>query len=233
MSSKIKKTIIGIILCVSVIGLISFFVNDRNSKNTFNSIESTNLKSEEVQNSPHADWVKIHHSSSELINNSDIIIKGRVKSSFTELRHDVVFTMNTIEVSHIYAIKSNNDLVTNTIDPLNPTLVLQQTGGQNGSIITRPFDEELVLTMNQEYVLFLYRAEEGYYLPSGGYQGLTKVYGNSIHFKNSETATYFPELEAISTDSLLKSIQSLPNISSAFIINEEKSNVKQFLSIAQ
>lgn len=149
----IKKIILG----VSVLTLFfssAFFLNSRN----------------QITNSVSATWTDNYDDINELTISSDIIIKGQLVSSNTQLRKDLVFTMNKVKVTEVI---SGDVAVGDIIDIL-------QTGGTYKNITTQPIEDAPLLEKESSYLLYLSLTDKDktygqYYLISGGYQGITKV----------------------------------------------------------
>lgn len=117
-----------------------------------------------------ATWTEYFESVDEMAENADIGIVGVLYDSETELRSDIVFTRNIVEVVEVY---SGDVQVGDLVEVL-------QTGGVYGDISTPAFSEVPLMEKNKEYALFLSETEPHevygqYYLIKGGYQGIADI----------------------------------------------------------
>ena len=221
-----KKKLLLIIPAVVLASGI-FLYSQSQTQNTENSSNSSSITHQE--GAPHADWVKVHNNSTDLVNDSDIIFKGRVINTTPELRYDVVFSMQTIEITEPYAISRDKIKLLDTLDKAHPTIVLLQTGGTYGSITSTPFPEADLLEVGKEYLFFLQATPEGHYLPSGSFQGIAEVNDDTIHF-GEETVQFFPDLENQSLKTLTTNMQSMPNVSPSLQFNLKNEGFSGFLT---
>lgn len=101
--------------------------------------------------------------------NADVVITGTLSSHKTELRTDVVFTLNCIKIESI--IKTNNNI------SVDQTIQILQTGGTYDNFTTPAFCDCPLLQYKKEYKLYLKyinktESYDDYYLILGGYQGV-------------------------------------------------------------
>lgn len=133
-----------------------------------------------------ATWNESYDNIQELTNNADVIVKGRVLSSEPQIREDMVFTMNHLEVQEIMQGTTLNNA--SIIDIL-------QTGGSMDGIITEPIKEAPLLKPDQDYILYLKLTEYDevygqYYLIEGGYQGIAYIDEKEIIPVSSENSIF-------------------------------------------
>jgi hypothetical protein len=121
-------------------------------------------------------WAHQYDDVKTLIENSDLIISGKVVESVPELRYDMVFTKQYISVD---SCKKGSVAKGEIIE-------VSQTGGEIGTKKTEPFDVAPLFKNGEEYMLFLHKAPEGYYLEMGGYQGTGKISNGKISYKFEE-----------------------------------------------
>ncbi len=105
---------------------------------------------------------------------ADILIAGTVIKSETELRHDLVFTKNYIQITNIY----DGNAEINTVIPV------LQTGGTYMGYTTPEISDAPLLKVGKNYKLYLILSEYSktygqYYLICGGYQGAAEIVNNS------------------------------------------------------
>lgn len=124
----------------------------------------------------HADWNEHFATDKDLIESSDLIVKGKVIDSYCEKRYDVVFTKQVIEVSKILKGKINS----------NEQIEILQTGGELDNIKTPVIKEAPLLDKNGTYLLMLRKTDEGHYLLMGGYQGVGKIIKNTLVFSKEQ-----------------------------------------------
>ncbi|KAF1290786.1 hypothetical protein [Candidatus Enterococcus leclercqii] len=222
------KKRVFLVLSAVAFSIAAFFYHQYDSPQQVSTDSNSSSQSQPADPLP-ADWVKVHQSSAELINDSEIIVRGHVTASSPELRHDVVFTMQTIEITQFYGISTIGKKVMHSLDKENPTIELLQTGGVFDSIATAPFAEAALLAENKEYIFFLHSTEEGHYLPSGSFQGIAEIKNQSLRF-SKESAPIFPELENQSVTALLDTISGLPEVSSTFQFNFQHESPVEFLA---
>lgn len=211
-----QKNILSLVGIIAVLGIL-FYLNTQRQKD-----------SNEVLSS---DWVVVHENATELVNGSDLVGRGTVVHSELELREDMVFTIQTIEIQELYlvteeegaVIASSQDLVDGKL-----TIELLQTGGTVGEVTTPPFKEAPLLELNKEYVFFLEKTEEGHYLPSGSFQGIAEIENGTLRFVD-EVVPVVSDLEGTSLDSLNHTINKLPNLHLNKIVNTEKQDLTTFV----
>ena len=122
---------------------------------------------------PSADWKTHYETMDSMVTDTDLIVKGKVTGHSEELRNDVVFTRQNVEV--VTVIKSDSD------NPPEEITVLQ-TGGSKDGVVTEAFPEAPLLETGETYLLFLEHTDEGHYLVGGGYQGVAEIDDESISF---------------------------------------------------
>ena len=81
---------------------------------------------------PSADWKTHYETMDSMVTDTDLIVKGKVTGHSEELRNDVVFTRQNVEV--VTVIKSDSD------NPPEEITVLQ-TGGSKDGVVTEAFPE--------------------------------------------------------------------------------------------
>lgn len=148
---------------------------------------------------PSADWKTNYETMEKMATETDLIITGKVTGHSQELRHDVVFTKQTIEV--LSAIKPNSENTPKEITVL-------QTGGSKDGVETEPFPEAPLLEEGKTYLLFLEHSDEGHYLIGGGYQGVAEVTDDKVTFTCDFTGMA-DKLEATPAGSIEKEIAKL------------------------
>jgi hypothetical protein len=173
-----KFGIIAIILVVILAscGFILFKVSE----------SSENISSTSVEWRSHYDTVE------EMAEDADVIILGKVVSTYTEERYDIVFTRDVIKVTSVI---SGDVQVGDSIE------VLQTGGEHDGKTTSVPSDLPL-LKKKKEYAMFLELTDPNeqygqYYLVMGGYQGIAKVTRKgfeSLADKNDEFVESFDEI---------------------------------------
>lgn len=149
----VKKMLIGFSMVLFLLSSVTYW--------NFNKQE-TSISS--------ATWNDHYDDINELSYSSDIIIKGTLESSSTQLRNDVVFTMNSVKITDVIS----GDIKKGDI------IEILQTGGTYKNIYTPPIESVPLLENGESYLLYLnlteYHPTYGqYYLISGGYQGLALV----------------------------------------------------------
>ena len=133
-------------------------------------------------------WTEGYANVSEMEAAADIGIVGILSDSETELRGNIVFTRNTVEV---VAVHSGNVRVGDFVEVL-------QTGGEFGDISTPAFSEAPLMEANKEYAMFLKETEPNeeygqYYLIAGGYQGLAEIKALSTISNTANFTDYFAD----------------------------------------
>ena len=127
-----------------------------------------------------ASWSEHFSSITEMEGDADIGIVGVLTDSRTELRGDMVFTRNVIEVLYVH---SGNIQVGDSIEVL-------QTSGKHGILSTPALSEVPLMEENQTYALFLKETKPHekygqYYLIAGGYQGIATVPDTTVRAADS------------------------------------------------
>ena len=117
-----------------------------------------------------ATWSDHYSSKEEMAQKSDLIIVGKLVEGIPELRTNLVFTRNQVEVLAVY---SGNVQIGDCVEVL-------QTGGEYEDYYTDPIAEVPLLSAETVYVLFLRQTKPDvrygqYYLIMGGYQGISTI----------------------------------------------------------
>ncbi len=119
-------------------------------------------------------WSDHYSSKEEMAEKSDLVIVGKLVEGIPELRGNLVFTRNRVEILAVY---SGDARIGDVVEVL-------QTGGEyegeNEGYETAPFAEAPLLSAENTYVLFLRQTEPDerygqYYLIMGGYQGVSTI----------------------------------------------------------
>lgn len=135
-----------------------------------------------------ASWTELFDSVEELAASADVGIIAKLISSETELRHNIVFTRNTIEVleSHYGGLQVGDQIV------------LVQTGGVYGDQFTPAISEVPLLESDTCYAMYLKQTDPHsiygqYYLVAGGHQGLVKLpqYPSARSFSQNSFTDHF------------------------------------------
>ena len=120
-----------------------------------------------------ASWNHGYDTLAEMTEGSDLILRGTVLSSQTELRHDLVFTRFTVSVDQLFSGG----------DPGLERVEILQTGGSYEEEYTPAINGAPLLRQGEEYLLYLEYAETeqygNYYLIAGANQGVAKIAENS------------------------------------------------------
>lgn len=159
-----------IIIVISLILLVLMFVGAYTS-GLFSSNKSNSIN----YNAPSADWVDHYFSIEDLINNSDLVIVGKVEDSIPQQRVNLIFTRQVIKIQKY--LKGSS--------VLNDTIEVLQTGGTLNGITTQEIDDAPLFKIKDHLVLFLKKTDEGHYLVLGGYQGKGKIENNKIKVDES------------------------------------------------
>ena len=116
-------------------------------------------------------WSTHYDNIEEMTEQSTIVVKGKVESTYTLLRGDVVFTINQCVIEESL---SDNIQIGDVIDVL-------QTGGTYGDIFTPEIIDAPLLKQGDSYLLYLEGpdkvndSKDNYYQIAGGYQGYANV----------------------------------------------------------
>lgn len=132
-----------------------------------------------------ATWTEYFSTVSDMEAASDIGIVGVLSDSTTELRENVVFTRNIVEV---VAVHSGDVLVGDFVEVL-------QTGGEYGGISTPAFSEAPLMETGKEYAMFLkettpHEKYGQYYLIAGGYLGYAEIPVTATPWTRDETVEF-------------------------------------------
>lgn len=160
------------------------------------------MQTEEKQAGPAADWTDAYGAGqeAELVQDADLICVGKVVDAYTELRYDMVFTHQVIEIQRI-----DKGSAPERIEVL-------QTGGNYGTTETLPFREAPLLEKEEVYYLLLQTTNSGYYLPMGGFQGVGQVQKDkTVEFQHS--ADVFTSLDGESLQTIHNNVASLKEVS--------------------
>lgn len=140
---------------------------------------------------PDPDWVDSYASLEEMAEASDVIMLADVAKQTTQIRTDVVFTMSETKILKTYKPSDK---------PYSKIVVLQ-TGGKSGNLVTDPIDGVLMLQKDKTYLLFLKKTDEGHYLIMGGIQGAATVIDQFIYFPDNGAFEDNP-LDGLSIDQI-------------------------------
>ncbi|MDR1116639.1 MAG: matrixin family metalloprotease [Oscillospiraceae bacterium] len=114
-----------------------------------------------------ATWSEMYSSNDEMLSAADIVVIGEVVSQTLQQRHDLIFTLQNIEITEILEGSTDSSMVS-----------VLQTGGNFNGIYTPPISEAPLLDIGDTYVLALSYVESDvygeYYIIMGGYQGVAK-----------------------------------------------------------
>jgi hypothetical protein len=182
-----KKVIFSVVLTgVILVGGVLWF-------------EKSNAVSEEPKrgSATYVSWTELFSSVDEMEEASDIGIIGVLSESVPEVRENVVFTRNIVEVKEVY---SGDVQVGDYVEVL-------QTGGTYENISTPAFSEIPLMEPDKEYALFLKETEPHeeygqYYLIAGGYQGFAEI-STVTQKKNPEELTEFTDYFTDNFDQVL------------------------------
>lgn len=151
------------------------------------------------KNTNNVDWVDHYKTIDEMAVSSDYIILAKVTNQKTEVRHDLVFTLSQVTIIKNFKSPLNSEIL--------PVIILQ-TGGKNGELITRPISDVLMLKSSGNYLLFLKKSDEGTSLIMGGFQGAASIIDGKVSFPNNHAFTE-NQLNHLSVDDLESAIASL------------------------
>lgn len=174
MSNKMKNMLLLLVIVIITftgVGVIlHFYQNDNDLK---------------LLARPQADWVSHYETIDALVENSDIIILGEKHGSYTEQRISMIFTKELIQIEEVYKGEEiiDDEIVDNEI--IGEEIEILQTGGEMNNITTLPFAEAPLLEEDIEYLLFLDKTSEGYYLIMGGYQGVGTIVNGNVLFSDA------------------------------------------------
>jgi hypothetical protein len=225
-----KKRIIISVLTVTIILTMTVVLVLSNNENIEKDIEGVMLSAE-------ADWVPIDGGDTEeaVVNNTTFIGVGKVIGTDTEIRGDeggeMVFTINHVLITKIYAVdEEETSDIAEDISGNSLIVDVLQTGGVFGEFKTLAFDDAPLLEQNIEYLLFLNKTEDGYYLPVGGRLGIAEIVNGKIEFTNDEAAAILSSFEG---DKVSKIISDLLNVADEvdnnILINESGESVLTIL----
>lgn len=132
-----------------------------------------------------ATWTEYFDSVGEMEAASDIGIVGILSDSNTEVRGNIVFTRNIVEVVEVH---SGDVQVGDFVEVL-------QTGGEHGNKSTPAFSEAPLMEANKQYAMFLKETEPHdeygqYFLIAGGYLGLAEIPAASSPQAMGETVEF-------------------------------------------
>jgi hypothetical protein len=201
-------------------------------------INNAGTKGEVIAVSADATWAPIDGGDSEeaVVNNSTFIGRGKLLGADTEIRGDVgnemVFTINHMLITQIYAI-NENEISTISDDMNSNSLIVDvlQTGGKYGKYITPALGDAPLLQKGTEYFLFLENTEEGYYLPIGGRLGIAEIINGRIEFVNDEAADLLSSFEGDKVTKIIADLLSIANeIDNAIEINENNESITEVLA---
>lgn len=115
-------------------------------------------------------WVDHYSSLEDMIEHSDLIIKGKMIKNNPKEVSGMIFSMEEMKISKVY--KDNNKV--------GDSIIVQQTGGVLNGTSTQAFPEAPLMDKKREYILFLKNTKEGYFVVMGGYQGLGKIINGKL-----------------------------------------------------
>ncbi|MDR0853199.1 MAG: hypothetical protein LBN34_02415 [Clostridiales Family XIII bacterium] len=186
----------------------------------------------------HASWIELEGGDSEeaVIENSTFIAKGIVEESSTELKGpeggELVFTNNKVRVLELYAV--NEDEVSDVQEDLQGEELIidvQQTGGTYGEFFTPEFTEAPLFEVGSEYLLFLTKTEDGYYIPVGGRLGYAEIVDGTIVFVNDEAEELLDDFSNEDVTDAIDIIEyvdeSIPE--SGLSINEDNLDIEEMI----
>lgn len=126
-----------------------------------------------------ATWAYGAHSIDELMNYSDLIVKGKVIDYEPIQDGDLIFTFESVEVLEV--IKGNvskGDKITVVI-----------TGGELNGKVTNPIEDCPIMDMRTPYMLFLQKTDSGHYAIVAGNQGFGRIKNNTIEYTAHDNLT--------------------------------------------
>ena len=135
-----------------------------------------------------ASWAEGFSNVNEMLDATRDVITGTVISNSTEIRHDIVFTRNQIQINKVIKGSLNSGDIIEVL----------QTGGRDGETVTPAFAEIPLLSLDSEYVMFISQTEPDelygqYYLIRGGYQGIAEITNKNTIEPLSEANKVFVE----------------------------------------
>jgi hypothetical protein len=219
----ISKVLVIVALVIVIAAILFATINGNNTENKFDELPSE------------ATWAPLVGGDTEtsVINNATFVAKGKLLDFDTELRGDegseLVFTNNHILISKIYALNEdeNSEIAKDFTDGLLIVDVIQ-TGGDYFDYHTAAFKDAPLLESNTDYLLFLEKTEDGYYLPVGGRLGIAKIINGKIEFLNDEAKSILSTFEGDKTSKIINDLISIDdNIDSNIEINENNTSVEE------
>jgi|GEM_PF-2983043 len=124
-----------------------------------------------------------------LFDSADVVAVGKVCDSIPELRVDVVFTMEVVELETVYKGSVTAD----------ERIEVLFTGGSFENYYSAPIQELPLLEQGKEYLFFLELSPEDevygqYYLICGGYKGIAEVDGSKYISLSKENEALIEDL---------------------------------------
>lgn len=160
-----RKIRIGILVAIMILFGIAAMITKENG-----SVSTVPQSMIQVQ----ASWQNGYDSIESLVKNSKLIAVGTISAQSSELRHDLAFTKQTIDLKDIR--KDVRSSATSTLDQI----VLLQTGGSCDGITTQTIEGAPLLETGKTYLLFLDESAEGHFLVMGGVEGAYEMSGNLL-----------------------------------------------------
>jgi hypothetical protein len=227
---SIRKLPLIIIVCIILVAIpCILFAIDTNPNDI-------NQNDEPVLGEVHVSWIPLEGGENEVsvIKNSTVIARGRVIDSYTEIKGDagneMVFTNNVISIEELYAIdreekiKIQSDLKTKDF-----TVVVQQTGGKYKDFYSPEIGDAPLLVDTEEYLLFLSKTDEGYYIPVGGRLGYAKFSNDKVTFINADAQALMKSFEGKQSSIVTDTINTIDSsIGKDFAINSEQKTPDEF-----
>lgn len=196
-----------------------------------------------VLSEPPMSWIPIDggNTAQSVVANSTFIGRGKVIDQNPVVRGGaigdggLVFTMTKINIDEIYAVDSNEkNFIEQNESNSKITIELLQTGGTyDGHTDLAPADAPL-LVKNVNYILFLTRTDEGYYLPIGGHIGIAEIVNGKLVFLNDESADIFNNIDGEKLSKLISNIEvyaedAPSSIDSEIVVNTSNDSISDFL----
>lgn len=142
-----------------------------------------------------ATWAYGAKTIDELIDYSELIVKGKVIDYKPIQEDNVIGTFETVEVLEV--IKGNvsvGDQVTVVI-----------TGGEIDGKVTNPIEDCPIMDMRTPYMLFLKKTDSGNYAIVAGNQGFGRIKNNTIEYTAHDNITKL--LEEYNEETLTQKLQ--------------------------
>ena len=154
-------------------------------------LSRSNNQAPEIQmpasNAPSASWRVVYNDFDSFAKASDLILAGRVTGETIDLRHNLVFTLQEVEVLTVYkGGVQEGESVTVSID-----------GGIMDDVETIPFDEIPLMEIGKEYLLFLEGNDTAKYVIPLSYQGIYLIENGTLRVPGVRHDDIAKELEGM------------------------------------